>query len=132
MTLSRFVETNKDFEREFIFNEAPHHWDEQEYQQSINTTWTLKLQSTTDSARLLMDMLAFLDADGVPSVLFSPKAASDLCANVHQMTLTLTNISQVNWGSRLGATRNRGVHVKAIRSVGEVRILFRLHYCIFQ
>lgn len=80
MTLSRFVETNKDFEREFIFNEAPHHGDAQEYQQSINTTWTLKLQSTTDSARLLMDILAFLDADGVPSILFSEKSASDLCA----------------------------------------------------
>lgn len=80
LTLSRFHETTPGLERSFVFDEDAYRWSAKTYHDSISTTWTSKLaagKNTTSlakSSRLLMDMLAFLDPDGVPTALLLSKA----------------------------------------------------------
>jgi hypothetical protein len=84
MSSRRFLDTNRHFERDFLFNEATHLWDAQSYQNSINTTWTMNIsppgsKSVLDNNTLsLIQMLAFLDGDGVPLSLFLAKKRDDM------------------------------------------------------
>ena len=84
MSSRRFLDTNRHFERNFLFNEATRLWDTQSYQNSINTTWIINTsppgsKPVLDNDTLsLIQMLAFLDGDGVPLSLFSAKERDDM------------------------------------------------------
>ena len=84
MSSRRFLDTNRHFERNFLFNEATHLWDTQSYQNSINTTWIINTsppgsKPVLDNNTLsLIQMLAFLDGDGVPLSLFLAKERDDM------------------------------------------------------
>jgi hypothetical protein len=74
MTLPRFREVHGEYDRKFIFqNPASLYWDAQAYQRSLNSTFTFNLEFMDSSTRLLIDLVAFLDPDGVPTPLFHPK-----------------------------------------------------------
>lgn len=84
MSSKRFLDTNRHFERNFLFNEATRLWDTQSYQNSINTTWIMNTsppgsKPVLDNDTLsLIQMLAFLDGDGVPLSLFLAKERDDM------------------------------------------------------
>lgn len=77
MTLPRFLEVHREFDRKFIFQGSTSlHWDAQAYQRSLNSlnnTFTFNLEFMDPISRLLIDIVAFLDPDGVPTALFHPK-----------------------------------------------------------
>jgi hypothetical protein len=74
MTLPRFREVHGEYDRKFIFqNPTGLHWDAQAYQRSLNSTFTFNLEFMDSNTRLLIDLVAFLDPDGVPTSLFHPK-----------------------------------------------------------
>lgn len=76
ITPGAFLTAHPNFERKFLFDSLPSL--AQEHQQSINMTWTLKLPTLGDGARTLMNMLSFLDADGVIPSFFEAKEREDL------------------------------------------------------
>lgn len=74
MTLPRFLEVHCEFDRRFIFQGSTSlHWDAQAYQRSLNNTFTFNLEFMDPISRLLIDIVAFLDPDGVPTTLFHPR-----------------------------------------------------------
>jgi hypothetical protein len=67
MSLASFLHAYNSFAPDFLFNHDTSHWDSQSYQRSVDTTWTFTLQKMNTNARLLMDILSFMDSKGVPS-----------------------------------------------------------------
>ncbi|KAI9712121.1 MAG: hypothetical protein M1820_001830 [Bogoriella megaspora] len=82
MTLSRFLELHPDFDRKALFQGSLKAVDPGSYQKTINSTWTAAVTTGSPSAdrkaRTLMQMLAFLDGDGVPISLFAAKSSEDM------------------------------------------------------
>jgi hypothetical protein len=74
MTLPRFLEVQTEFDRRFIFQDCTSlHWSAQAYQHSLNNTFTINLEFMDPASILLIDILTFLDPDGVPTAMFHPK-----------------------------------------------------------
>ena len=78
LSYSRFLTTHRDFDRDFLFGRLPLYWDAQAYQRSINDTWTLNYSNLDANARFLMDLLAFMDTDGVKIEFFQAKTRGAL------------------------------------------------------
>ena len=83
ISLQRFVETYDGFERDLLFDGSIRPCDPNPCQKSINATWSLantlsKNPIAEKKARTLIQMLAFLDASGVPLSLFEKKRAEDM------------------------------------------------------
>ena len=78
MTLGSFVTSYRDFDYRFLFGDGIHDFGVQEYERSINTTWTVGLPHISDQSRMLMEMIAFLDPDGIPLSLFEAKDKADM------------------------------------------------------
>lgn len=82
--LPRFVETNRAFERDLLFDGSIGPFDRNSYQKSFNATWTLtntlsKHGSISEKkSRTLIQMLAFLDPSGVPLSLFEKKKTEEM------------------------------------------------------
>jgi hypothetical protein len=75
MTLPRFLEVHSKFDRKFIFQDPTNLcWDAKAYQRSLNNTFTFNFDYMDPVSRLLIDIVAFLDPDGVPTALFHPKS----------------------------------------------------------
>lgn len=77
-TMQRFVSEHPTFERDFLFREELKDWTENAYEVSISNMWTMNISETEEpdsglsaNAKILMNMLAFLDEDGVPLSLFT-------------------------------------------------------------
>ena len=87
ISLSRFVKMHPGFERDLLFDGSVKPSDVNPYQKSITTTWTLTSTFSKSGpimetkARTLIQMLAFLDASGVPLSLFEEKQKEDMWVN---------------------------------------------------
>ncbi|KAI9052702.1 hypothetical protein LZ554_002979 [Drepanopeziza brunnea f. sp. 'monogermtubi'] len=69
-SLLSFLGDNPTFEIDLISDDELRLMSEQDYERSIETTWTLQLASVTPQTQLLMDLIALFDADGAPTTLF--------------------------------------------------------------
>lgn len=69
-SLRRFTQEHQRYDRAFIFQPDLPQWTENAYLRFVSDTWTMNLSAGDirfdSSARLLIQMLAFLDADNVP------------------------------------------------------------------
>lgn len=69
-SLQRFVQEHPRYDRTFLFQPGLAKWTENAYTRFVSDTWAMSLCSEDlrldSSARLMIQMLAFLDADNVP------------------------------------------------------------------
>lgn len=69
-SLRRFIEEHPRYDRAFIFQPDLPQWTENEYLRFVSDTWAMNLSAGgtkfDSTAKLLIQMLAFLDADNVP------------------------------------------------------------------
>lgn len=69
-SLRRFIQEHPTYDRAFIFQPGLAQWTENAYLRFVSNTWAMSLSAGDtrfdSSARLLIQMLAFLDADDVP------------------------------------------------------------------
>ena len=75
-SLSRFVEENGERMHQIVFAEQTKSLSF--YTSPVNTTWTLRLDSLPSESQLLADIVAFLDADGVPPYLFEERSWEEM------------------------------------------------------
>ena len=75
-SLSVYLPKNGKTIRQFVFAENTTY--PVSYTSPISTTWTLRLDMLPSASQLLADMVAFLDADGVPLYLFEARPWEDM------------------------------------------------------
>jgi NB-ARC domain len=84
ITLSQFLAIYQDFERTYLFSDELNSWDGKSYHEPISLTWASSITSIDGNPilarrdQLLMDMISFLDEDGVSLSLFTPKLAEEM------------------------------------------------------
>jgi len=87
MSPKQFLIANPHFERWYIFGGNQNTWNSQAFRRSIDTISTFDIvpqrgQPNMDSStRLLIEMMAFLDADNIPLTLFHQKKSEDMFVN---------------------------------------------------